>query len=284
MNYSIVIPSRLQANLDHCLGSLNCCQGRIIVAWDTSAGAVPLDQQEEGVEYRYVEAPFIYAKSCNRGISYSQPGAGEPTPVILMNDDAGLLTYGGFDLLHGIARAYPQFGAIAPVVRGQVGQAQQVRRGGDGLPLIREADPGTWLNFVCVYLTPTGLDALQNSGGERGHWLDQRFGGSVRCGCDIERDGEFMPYCRECRGTGTAVVYGGDDVDACLRIQKAGLKIGITDHVLVSHGENLKDGVFRGGVRSTFRSEEDGTYRRVGVMASNEIFKSKWGHYPGGNK
>jgi len=67
------------------------------------------------------------------------------------------------------------------------------------------------------------------------------------------------------------VGYGCDDDDYCLRVRKAGLKIGIHDGCFVDHKS----------LHSTFR----GDARNGGNYLSNlEIFKRKWGRDNWGNK
>ncbi len=60
------------------------------------------------------------------------------------------------------------------------------------------------------------------------------------------------------------VGYGGDDDDYCLRVRRAGLKLGILDGVFVDHLS--LPSTFRGDPRSP------GDY-----SANHELFKAKWG-------
>jgi GT2 family glycosyltransferase len=66
------------------------------------------------------------------------------------------------------------------------------------------------------------------------------------------------------------VGYGCDDDDYCLRVRKAGLKIGIHDGCYVDHGSLVS--TFRGGAAAG------------GDFGPNlELFKQKWGHDNWGN-
>lgn len=62
--------------------------------------------------------------------------------------------------------------------------------------------------------------------------------------------------------------YGCDDDDYCLRVRKAGLKIGIFDGCFVDHAS----------LKSQFRGHGCGDFR-----PNLELFKQKWGHDNWGN-
>jgi glycosyltransferase involved in cell wall biosynthesis len=111
---------------------------------------------------RWVEGakPFVFARNANRGIS-----AAGSSDVILMNDDAQLLTPGGFTRLARLIRTRPDVGLASVSIRGVVGNPRQKTRDGGALRL-ENADT---LCFICTYI-PRGVIQLAGP-------LDERFTG-----------------------------------------------------------------------------------------------------------
>lgn len=155
------------------------------------------------------EKPFVFARNINIGIaaaSLDDPGC----DVILMNDDARLVTPGGFSALAKIAASLDPPAIVAPVVSGRVGCAEQLAA--DPLvdprrhaavaagrafenPRLRRADK---LCFICVFIPRAIL--------ERVGYLDERF-----------------------------TAYGWDDDDYCRRAVAAGFGLFAWEGCIVSH-------------------------------------------------
>jgi GT2 family glycosyltransferase len=87
--------------------------------------------------------------------------------------------------------------------------------------------------FVCVYIPRSTLDTVP--------LLDERF-----CGPGV---------------------YGGEDVDYCLRVQQAGLKVGVSDMCFVDHAS----------LKSTFRGAHPTNGAPGDIRESNRIGREKWG-------
>jgi len=102
--------------------------------------------------------PFIYARNANLGIR----AAG--TDVILLNDDARLLTPGGFTKLAQFVREQSRLGVCSAGIRGVAGNPQQIssRQG-------RFRLESKTLAFICVYIPQVVY--------ERVGWLDEQFNG-----------------------------------------------------------------------------------------------------------
>jgi GT2 family glycosyltransferase len=150
------------------------------------------DAQQKLPGVRWVQGikPFNFARNANHGIAAST------RDIILLNDDALLLTHGGFTALSQVGRERGNDsapGAVAAAVKGVVGNPRQKVKDGNAL----RSEPRQ-LCFICVYLPRATLEAV----GE----LDIRFDG-----------------------------YGYDDDDYCDRIRAAGLGLAVYDGCVVDH-------------------------------------------------
>jgi GT2 family glycosyltransferase len=128
--------------------------GRVIVVDDGARrglGDLP------GVIWVPGKKPFVFARNANIGISMA--GSND---VILLNDDAILMTPGGFTLLEQAARQRPNMGLCSAGIYGHVGNENQKVRGFSGVRFEEKR-----LAFVCV-LIPGGI--IQEIGS-----LDERF-------------------------------------------------------------------------------------------------------------
>lgn len=163
MSYSVVILSCTAGNLVQCVTTLMAKQpglpvNRIVVV-DDGARAKAESWLPDGITWLQGAKPFIYARNCNLGIA-----ACAPDDVILLNDDALLMTQGGFDALALTARAYPEVGVLSAAIAGVVANPSQRPKGGTGLRYTSER-----LSFVCPYIRREVLDSVGP--------LDERFVG-----------------------------------------------------------------------------------------------------------
>jgi GT2 family glycosyltransferase len=158
--FSIVILSACAQNLVPCVNSIlenepGLSPEDIVVVDDgarQNAGHLL-----PGVRWVDGSKPFIYARNANLGIA----AAGRD--IVLLNDDARLVTRDGFTTLAEIARRNPAIGLLSAGVRGVVGNPNQVAadRGLHFEPRV--------LAFVCVF--------LPRSTYQRVGPLDERFTG-----------------------------------------------------------------------------------------------------------
>ena len=185
MSYAVVIPSCNPQNLIGCIEALRRHQPdlppeRFIVVDDgaraQAAPALPGITWVDGVR------PFVFARNVNRGIA----AAGDHD-VVLLNDDAQLLTRGGLDML---ARAAGEGTLVSAGIQGLVGNRNQVARGRPGVVVETEV-----LAFVAVYLPRAVLRQVGT--------LDERF---------VDYGFEDNDFCRRALGAG----FGLRILDACL--------------------------------------------------------------------
>ncbi len=250
MTYSIIIPSKTPFNLAQSATSTLSNQfGRLIVVDDMDAPdsiedtspSVPEGEAKLGssslaatrtfdvVERRLDGSmirrnrypgevvrgvkPFCFSRNVNLGIR-----AAGRADVILMNDDAQLLTAGGFDAMSIAANSEvgKQYGILTAKILGMAAAPEQCAGGArpDGGA---KSDGRFWtvrhhmVAFICVYIRREVLDLLG--------WLDERFTG-----------------------------YGYEDDDFCRRVREAGLEIGVFEIALVEH-ERIPS-TFRGAGRA----------------------------------
>lgn len=169
MGFAVVVPSKTATNLLACIAYIRPSESKahIIVVDDGLAG-YPVD-----VCVIQGEKPFCYAANCNLGIStaFMDP---ECTGVILLNDDALLMTPGGFSNLAQLSTEHPEVGILSATCN-RVGNPNQKP---DRFRLAFRYDPCV-LAFVCVYIPRTTVEKLG--------MLDERF---VAYGC------EDCDYCK----------------------------------------------------------------------------------------
>ncbi len=161
-SFAVVIPSANAAKLIECVRAIRRHEpsldpSRIIVVDDGArAGA-----GSELPDVRWVEGvrPFVFATNANLGIA-----AAGGDDVVLLNDDARLVTSGGFTALAAHVDRQPSLGLVAAAVRGAVGNRAQRPRASGGLRAERSK-----LCFVCVYIPRSVYGAVGP--------LDERFVG-----------------------------------------------------------------------------------------------------------
>lgn len=188
-DFHVVILSACASNLAACVRSvLNSEPGlppdRIIVVDDGARSEA--EHQLPGIRWVAGVKPFVFARNANLGIL----AAG--TDVVLLNDDARLMTSLGFTNLSGFVRNASRLGVCSAGIKGVVGNPKQVATGTDQFrPEERD------LAFICVYITKGTLDRVG--------LLDERF---VGYGFD-DND-----YCARARAAGLQLgVWDGCVVD-----------------------------------------------------------------------
>jgi GT2 family glycosyltransferase len=159
--FSVVILSARAENLVPCIQSILAHEpalppSQIIVVDDGArAAAEPLLPPVTWIEG---EKPFIFARNANLGI---RAAGGD---VILLNDDARLITPLGFTTLARQARSHAQTGICSAAIRGVVGNPRQLQAAHGGLRM----EPHM-LAFICIFI-PAAVYAQVGP-------LDERFSG-----------------------------------------------------------------------------------------------------------
>ena len=203
--FSVIIPSRNFRNLRACVAALhrNGAGRRIVIDDGLAQSGYEADSAEydrgaclDGATIIPGVKPFIFARNINLGIV-----AAGTDDVILLNDDALLVTPNGFTLLAETAAAHPECGLMSVVTNGA--SLAQLPHPGSGVRYER-----VMVAFVCVFIPRSTIDKIG--------LLDERFG--------LRAEATSGP-----RG------YGCDDDDYCWRVRAAGLKLGIFDGCFVDH-------------------------------------------------
>jgi GT2 family glycosyltransferase len=162
VSFSIVIPSARAENLIPCIQAILTCEPQLppssIIVVDDGARAeseaiLPAVTWVEG------QKPFIFARNVNLGIF-----AAGSADVIVLNDDARLITACGFSWLSELMRSQPTIGICSAGISGFVCNQRQVA----SEPIGFRYEPHR-LAFVCVYL-PRAVIARVGT-------LDERFVG-----------------------------------------------------------------------------------------------------------
>lgn len=192
--FHVVILSKLAHNLKACLASLFRCekdlpQERVIVMDDgAAAGCVryfPRVRYVKGVQ------PFIFARNANLGI---QVAGGD---VVLLNDDALLMTDGGLSEMSKVVSGTTEIGLCSAAIFNGM-ESGNTNQGSTMAGFMRREQK--MLPFVCVYIPRKTVDRIG--------FLDEQFSG-----------------------------YGYDDNDYCKRTSNAGMAMGIFDGCIVDHGK-----------------------------------------------
>lgn len=244
MSFSVIIPSRNASNLLSCVAAVRKHEpdAQIIVIDDGVDWSEGFPWKWKGQDTLVPGIkPFVFARNVNLGIQaalgrkvdVTTHSDAEPRfvyvpetdiqrvdSVVILNDDALLETPGGFSLLAHTAEEHPKYGIIASTCN-NVGNRNQWRQaqstGWVGLPPpLGLRDEPRMVCFVAVLIPRRTI--------ERVGLLDEEF-----------------------------VKYGMDDDSYCLRVRRAGLKIGIHDGCYVDHGSLTSS--FRGvaGAGGDFR-------------------------------
>ena len=184
MSFVVVIPSARAENLIPCVRALREREhGAEIIVIDDGARETA-ESQIHDVRWIPGIKPFVFARNVNLGIA-----AAQDKTVILLNDDALLLTPYGFSHMEECARA-EQIGILSAAVVGVVGNPNQHPR-----PRVGSRKETRTLAFICVAIPSTTIQRLG--------LLDERFTGY---GC------EDTDYCERAKKAGlTMGVY-----DSCV--------------------------------------------------------------------
>lgn len=159
--FKVVILSKQPLNLILCVRSILANEpdlppDHIIVVDDGARGEA--EAQLPPLRWVMGIKPFIFARNANLGIREAG------TDVILLNDDAQLVTPHGFTQLLQQMQSRPQVGLCSPSIQGAVGNPRQLT----AQPGRFRLEPKT-LAFVCVYIPKAVYDQLGP--------LDERFTG-----------------------------------------------------------------------------------------------------------
>jgi GT2 family glycosyltransferase len=142
--FKIVILSRRALNLVACVRSLLANEpglppDHIIVVDDgarrEAAPELPPIRWVEGIK------PFVFARNANLGIREAG------TDVVLLNDDARLLTPRGLTLLSRHVQENPPIGLCSAGIQGAVGNPRQITTGRS-----QYRQEGSTLAFICIYI------------------------------------------------------------------------------------------------------------------------------------
>ena len=193
-SFCVVILSSRAENLVPCVRSILQNEPRLassnILVVDDGARALaeallPPVQWLSGVK------PFVFARNANLGISAAKKD------VILLNDDARLITPSGFSLFAAEMKRHPEVGACSAGIRGAVVNPRQIA---STTPHFRYEDSA--IAFVCVFLpwrSYTSIGALDerfvgygfedNDYCSRALALGQKIG--VWDGCVVDHSGEL---------------------------------------------------------------------------------------------
>lgn len=158
-SFKVVIPSALHENLRECIRSLlknapELGRSHLIVVDDGARSGYP----EAPVTWVTGVKPFVFARNANLGIR-----EGGNHDIVLMNDDATLVTPSGFSKIATFVAKTKGVGVCSSAISGFVGNKRQNPIGKT------PRQEKTVLAFVCVYIPRSTLDTIG--------LLDERFVG-----------------------------------------------------------------------------------------------------------
>lgn len=153
---TVVVPSKTDSNLVACLEMVRAHEGRdvrVIVVDDGLQSADSLAMCDITLAGKQ---PFVFARNCNIAIRLAAPD-----DIVLLNDDAQLITPGGLQALQRAAAEHPDYGLIGAACN-NVGNPRQRPQGHYQL----HEEPSV-VCFVCVFIPWRTF--------ERVGLLDERF-------------------------------------------------------------------------------------------------------------
>jgi len=196
MNYKVVIPSASAGNLARCVQAIMENEPDLpmknIIVMDDGAKE-DASRQLPGITWLEGVKPFVYARNTNLGMRSAQ------SDVILLNDDAKLLTPFGFRTMSRRQKQFP--GLISASIHGVVCNRSQLHR--DGCEYRVESE---MLAFICVYV-PQWVQ-------EKVGLLDERFD---------QYGYEDTDYCLRCKEAGVAM-----GILDCVVVDHSGLELAST--------------------------------------------------------
>ena len=150
MSFSIIIPSKTDANLGTCVSAIRDAgeKSEIIVLDDFEGQTRMLPPEYEPIDWIIGEKPFIFARNINMGIRSCHDD------VILLNDDALLNTPMGFTAMHSVLRRNPDIGVLSATTNIVGNPAQHYQESGG---LRYEART---LAFVCVMISRRAIELV----------------------------------------------------------------------------------------------------------------------------
>lgn len=196
-DYAIIIPSCNPSNLRACLDGMADKQSSAldrVFVYDTC----PNDGVSNVCDYFHVacakgKLPFVFSKAINAGLILTGD-----KDVIILNDDAELLTPNGFDELAKASSMDPGFGIVSAAIKGFVGNPEQKYTKNPSGYIIRPATLHTVV-FICVYIHRAVINKIGP--------LEERL-----------------------------IHYGWEDNLYCLQARAAGWGLGVYDGCVVEHG------------------------------------------------
>lgn len=144
MNFSVVIPSANPTNLVSCVRSVLAAEPELspkeIIVVDDGARA---GAEASLPEVHWIKGitPFIFSRNSNLGINAAR------RDVILMNDDANLVTPRGFSMLAEETLRRPEVGICSAGIRGAVGNPRQLVTARPGFRYETRV-----IAFVCLFV------------------------------------------------------------------------------------------------------------------------------------
>jgi GT2 family glycosyltransferase len=203
MSISIVIPNRYDDVIQPLLNSM-----RRYHVNDGIRTIIVADGHDRSYGFemvKYTDPEFIFAKSANTGIRVC-----DPDDVLLVNDDIRFMHRYTVETFAKILDSDPTIGVLSPLIVGLVGNPLQMYYLRDKIwpihPYIMY-NMGGPLCFPCICLKREMLNQIGLF------------------------DESFLSFKK----------YGGEDVEMCVRAQKAGWKEAVTSMIMVKHGEGSRD-------------------------------------------
>lgn len=191
---AVVIPSKNVNNIVPCVAAVRrndpSCSIVIVddgIDWSDAPDGMPPGRPSDMIVQG--RKPFVFSRNVNFGIRTALACGAEGT--VVLNDDAILLTRGGFSTLAITATLHPEYGVISAACN-NVGNPNQWNRG-----TRRLREEPRMVCFVCVYIPRTTI--------ERVGYLDERY---VDYGMDDD------DYCWSVRKAGLRIgIHDGCMVD-----------------------------------------------------------------------
>lgn len=256
MSLAVIIPSKNGSNLIPCLTSLRKHEPDCpVIIVDDGLSVQAIDQARfcEPIEIVKGVKPFVFARNVNMGIRRALAIEGnvwEPCDVVILNDDALLESPRGFELLAWCCEKDPSIGCIGattnltgqPLQQRQTittqrvyGAPEDMMLGMVGLRIVPH------IAFVAVYIPRRTLDLLAEKAPTDWRFtsgLDERY-----------------------------TAYGSDDLDFCMQVEAAGLKVAVHDGCFVDHSK----------LHSSFRGAPE---TPGDIWPNHRLLRAKWGLGP----